>query len=80
MSILRISSYEVFPIRKDTFVGIATALDVTEYNLVHFQADSNIVFTFEDASIKSIDFTQGMDIALPTDCVSITTIASVLVS
>lgn len=76
----RISNYQAFPVTPNTFVGVATALNMEGRKIVHVNADSTLTFKWDNGKPDVIIVASaGMDFAVDDSCLTLTSTAEVLV-
>ena len=74
-----IASYLTFPIHSDTYKGTATAEAQRQEHLVKALEDQTLTFTFPSGDIE-ISVLNGFDCVLSSDCISITSTDTILLS
>ena len=80
MKTLTNEAIQAFPVERETQVGTLTDFDVTNYEVVHANADGTITFDFGDSNVKTINVKEGMDLAIGTGCKTVSSTAEVMIS
>jgi hypothetical protein len=68
---------QAFPVHSGMFVGIASDESCTNRSVLHCASDSDVTFTFKDATTITLSMIAGMDVGLTRDVVSLTSTGDV---
>jgi len=71
---------QAFPVNQGTFIGTASALDISSRLILHCLEDNTLTFTFHDGSTLQFDAAAGSDFSIGNGCATLDSTANVLVS
>jgi hypothetical protein len=71
---------QAFPITPATYTGTPTSFNPAGYSVIHAAADCDITFDFGTSGTVVITATAGQDLAIHSDCMSITATGEVWIS